>query len=105
MTRKTESRSAPSEYWHARHACGHSVYWSDMQVAFKTGAAPCPWCGAENGTKVPQNVAMMHDRRMGVYAFREKLPNGRVPWPSGVPHTASDMIIVHHRADKSCCNN
>ena len=100
----TNKSGTPGEFWHIRHLCGHSVYWSDMVVAFRTGASPCPWCGAEDGNKVPQDVAMMRDSRMGIYAFREKLPDGRVPWPSDMPN-ASGRVILRHSADNSCCSN
>ena len=45
----------PNEFWHARHTCGHSVYWSDPNVAVLVSASSCPWCGAENRKKVPQS--------------------------------------------------
>jgi hypothetical protein len=94
----------PSEFWHVRHACGHAIYWSDPIVAIQTSAAACPWCGAEVGKKVPKNVLMFHDPNAGLVAFREKTPDGCVPWPrelSDVP----DSVIVRHMADGSCCNN
>jgi hypothetical protein len=103
---QTMSKKAdlPSEFWHTRHTCGHAVYWSDPAVALQTSAAPCPWCGAAAGRKVPKNVAMLHDPNAGIFAFRQKLPDGRVPWPSELSD-ASDTIIVRHMADNSCCNN
>jgi len=95
---------APSEFWHARHACGHAVYRSNPVVAMRTAAAPCPWCGAEDGKKVPQDVVMLQDRNADVMAFREKLSDGRVPWPSAL-RDAPDRVVLHHMADNSCCNN
>ncbi len=47
---------------------------------------------------------MLHDRKAGILAFREKLPDGRVPWPRELSD-APDRITVHHMADNSCCNN
>ena len=98
------SARLPSEFWHSRHACGHAVYWSNPVVAMRTASWPCPWCGGENGRKVPQDVAMMRDRNIGVMAFREKLPDGRIPWPSELREDP-DGVILHHMADNSCCNN
>jgi hypothetical protein len=54
--------------------------------------------------KVPQDVAMLRDRDIDIFAFREKLPDGRVPWPSDLLD-APDRIILRHMADSSCCNN
>ena len=38
------------------HVCGHSVYWSDALVGMTVARAPCPWCGAEAGKPVPEDV-------------------------------------------------
>jgi hypothetical protein len=98
------AKDTPIEFWHARHACGHAVYWSNPEIAVRTASSPCPWCGAENGKKVPQDVLMMRDSNIGIFSFREKLPDGRVPWPSDMPD-APDRIVIRHMADSSCCNN
>jgi hypothetical protein len=56
-----------------------------------------------DGNKVPQDVPVFYDPNAGVMAFRERIPDGRVPWPREIRAT-SDEIIVHHRADNSCCD-
>jgi hypothetical protein len=97
------SHPLSNEFWHARHACGHAVYWSSPALAVRTAPWPCPWCGGESGEKVPQDVLMMQDRNVGVMAFRELLSGGRVPWPSDLPKQP-DRILVYHLPDDSCCN-
>jgi len=79
---KASPSKLPTEFWHARHSCGHAVYWSDPAVVMRAAPWPCPWCGAADGKRVPQNVPMLHDPNNGVLAFRELLPDQRVPWPS-----------------------
>jgi hypothetical protein len=96
----SKKASLPREFWHLRHACGHAVYWSDPSVAIRTSAAPCPWSEAEAGKKVPKNVAMLNDRNVGIFAFRKKTPDGRVPWLIELPD-APDNLIVRNMADDS----
>lgn len=94
-------KPADFEFFHIRHSCGHAVYWSSAQVAMRVEAAPCPWCGAEDGRKVPAEMNLLHDRRLGVLTFRE-LENGQVPWPSDMSGPDGD-IVLRHRADETCC--
>src|SRR6185312_12733730 len=88
-----------AEFFHIRHACGHSVYWSSADYAIKTAPFPCPWCGAEAGSGVSPDeiVIQMSD----ALVFREFLPGNRVPMPKGWPSV--DEIVVRHFPDESCC--
>jgi hypothetical protein len=96
------SQKAPySDFWHARHTCGHSVYWSDPDWAIRTSVAPCPWCGGETGQKVPADIPILRIREAGVMAFREKMPDGTPPWPHDV--SVPETVSLHHAADESCC--
>ncbi len=89
-----------AEFWHARHTCGHAVFWNDPKTAVQTSAAPCPWCGAETGQKVPQDVEVLGSPHGGVLAFRKVPPDGRVPSLSKQRGTA----ILRHLRDGSCCD-
>lgn len=91
---------APGEFWHTRHSCGHSAYWSDKVLAFRTGFAPCPWCGALDGKKVPDDMPLVHYNPGDIYVFREKQADGTVPWSGEGPR---GEVILRHRADNSCC--
>jgi hypothetical protein len=105
MAKTTGAATHPmSEFWHARHSCGRAIYWCNPEIAVRAAPSPCPWCGAENGRKVPQDVAMIGDPRAGVMAFREIMPDGHAPWPSEVPD-GPDQVTVHHLPGGICCNN
>ncbi|GAN81869.1 hypothetical protein SAMN02746095_02239 [Acidocella aminolytica 101 = DSM 11237] len=93
-----------TDFWHIRHSCGHAVYWSDIDIAGRVSKAPCPWCGAEDGNKLPQSVPVLHDPKAGVLAFRELLPDGRVPWPSELADSGG-RVALRHRADNGCCGS
>src|SRR5689334_21023023 len=80
------------DFWHARHTCGHAVFWNDPETAVRASTARCPWCGAETGQKVPQNVEVLGDPNGSVLAFRKMLPDGRVPSLSKRPGKAT----LHH---------
>lgn len=87
------------EFFHVRHACGHSVYWSKAGYAIRTAPFPCPWCGAERGNTVSPDeiVIQMSD----ALVFREFLPGQRVPLPKGWPPT--NEVVIRHLPDESCC--
>jgi hypothetical protein len=90
-------------FFHTKHSCGHSAYWSDAASAFTTSAYPCPWCGGETSLKVPADAPFWRDPRNGVMGFREKLPDGRVPWPKDMKDPGP--VKTQHRADESCCQD
>src|ERR1700722_9338897 len=52
MKQAAKNRQPIAEFFHIRHACGHSAYWSSADYAIRTAPFPCPWCGAEVGTGV-----------------------------------------------------
>ena len=72
-------------------------------IGMRLSAAPCPWCGAETGSKVPADVAMLHDPKLGFFAFREKTPDGGVPWPRDLSDTP-DEVTVRHMTGNVCCD-
>jgi hypothetical protein len=99
------------EFFHIRHVCGHSVFWSDGDFAMAASAAPCPWCGGETGSHtVPPEVNMTcgtdPDQPM---AFRAFLPGRLVPWPedrSNAPwldRYDDGPVIVRHMTGDVCC--
>lgn len=45
---------------------------------------------------------MMLDRTTGIVAFREKLPDGTIPWSSELSNTSNE-VTIRHMGDKSCC--
>ena len=92
-----------NEFWHARHACGHAVYWNSIKLAVEAAPWPCPWCGGESGKKMTQDVTVMQDPNVGLLAFRNTLPDGRIPWPGEA--TTPARIVVHHLPDESCCDS
>ena len=91
------------EFWHVRHSCRHSIYWSDPVVALRASQAPCPWCGGETGRHtVPATEPMLYDPKAGVAAFREKNPDGTIPWCSQLANTLGE-VTARHMGDNSCC--
>lgn len=65
------------------------------------GGAKCPWCGAENGRKVPDHVVLLGDSEgSGLRAFRNFGPDGRVP--SADPFERG-IVKLHHMRDGTCC--
>ncbi|WP_428375382.1 hypothetical protein [Lichenicoccus sp.] len=89
---EADTISRPTEFWHTRHVCGHSVAWSDIDRALAMSAYPCPWWGGETGhTRVPKEENMGSDLAGNLFFIRD---------PSQVP----GRIVLHHRADEYCCN-
>lgn len=86
-----------SEIFHARHACGHTVYWSDAPFAEFARMFPCPWCGGESGDQHPPDGAVLVD---GDYVCVQRIePDGSVPaWPG-----SDGPVIIRHRKDGACC--
>lgn len=93
----------PSEFWHVRHNCGHAVFWSRPDIAVAVAGYPCPWCGAEDGKRVPQDLELIWDADTGVVAFRRLLPDRTVPWPAGLPYDPDAMVTLRHMANELCC--
>jgi hypothetical protein len=86
-------------YYHARHVCGHAVFWSDPAFAVTASDHPCPWCGGETGeSKPPPNVLCVADA-LGLVCFRALNPDGTAP----IPGREGEPIILQHRADEWCC--
>jgi hypothetical protein len=100
MEQAVKKRQPITEFFHIRHACGHSVYWSSADYAIRTAPSPCPWCGAEAGIEVsPDEIAIQISDAL---VFREFLPGQRVPVPIGWPRAGE--IVIRHLPDESCCN-
>ncbi len=96
-------------YYHTRHTCGHSVYWSDKVLAYGTSYYPCQWCGAETGTHKPPDGSIVE--YMGfrntfkrVWIFQKFNDDGSVPWCEGMPGGIDDPVRINHRRDNSCCD-
>jgi hypothetical protein len=88
-----------AEFFHVRHACGHSVYWSSADYAIRTAPFSCPWCGGEASIEVsPDEIAIQMSDAL---VFREFLSGQRVPVPEGWPR--ADEIVIRHLPDESCC--
>lgn len=96
-----ETTPTYSDFWHARHACGHSVFWSDPGWAIRISAARCPWCGGETGQRAPQDVIMLRIKEAGVLAFRGTQPDDSPPWP--IDLSMPETVRLHHAANDSCC--
>ncbi len=90
-------------YYHTRHACGHSVYWSDPITGRFLAPYPCPYCGGEAGTPLPAdaNVLDMSRQTPGLYCFRTRNPDGTVPAIGGEP---GDRIGIRHMTGNICCD-
>jgi hypothetical protein len=92
-------------FFHTRHVCGHSVYWSDPAVGMAVARAPCPWCGAETGKPVPKDVNFFRSPRDGTMAFRRRLPDSRAPWPEDLPLIGDGEVAIQHQTGDVCCLN
>jgi hypothetical protein len=95
----------PTEFWHARHACKHAVYWSNPLIAAQVILLPCPWCGTFSD-KVPSDVMMIRcplGEGVEVFAFRKMMRHHRVPWPQDMSSPIDGIIHIYHREDRSCC--
>jgi len=85
-------------FYHTRHSCGHSVYWADPDVGMGVANWPCPWCGAETGIHVEDDMISMS----GVLVARRYNPDGTFPWPDD--WKKPDKIIVRHMTGDVCCD-
>jgi hypothetical protein len=81
------------DFWHTLHSCGHSVFWTDPNVAADMHLRqPCPWC--KTGEK---------DRVI----FRD--PRSRIEARASEYHgtdqevDAGESGLYHHRKDERCC--
>jgi hypothetical protein len=97
-------------YFHTRHRCGHSVYWSDAVHGFTLAPYPCPYCGGETGKLLPAdaNVLDFSDYAVRtpytaarVICFRTLNPDGTVPVPGGED---GEVIGIQHMTGNVCCD-
>lgn len=79
-------------YYHLRHSCGHTAYWTDPFVGMRCTPWPCPWCGAATGETFPPNEATI-DYGDGCFVSREKPTHH----PSGGP------VLIQHMYNEYCC--
>lgn len=82
--------------YHVKHSCGHDAYWESQEWAAFVGFYPCPWCGGQSGkVKIPRGTIAVDPSGAGkVYPRPDVYAAGDNP---------NDRIIVHHRANNSCC--
>lgn len=81
-------------FYHVTHRCGHQAWWSDSNLAARTMAFDCPWCGAETKNQMPP----LGPVRGGDGTLI--LPSLDLPADTS---TAGDEVLVIHLADDSCC--
>lgn len=87
-------------FFHTRHACGHSVYWSDATWGRNAAEWPCPWCGGESGERLmPFDDACWIDEVSGIACFKKKNPDGSCPVPGPLGRT----ITIKHMTGNVCC--
>jgi hypothetical protein len=96
---------APETYYHTRHSCGHSVYWSDVRISVLCSHYPCPWCGGQYRLNPAPVTAKLLECDEGIYCFRELLPGNRVPYAKGQPiHSPSEAVAIQHMTGNRCCD-
>jgi hypothetical protein len=90
-------------FYHMRHVCGHSVYWSLMSARWLFTRHPCPWCRGEAGNPLPKKAEFFEASR-GIWAFR-KLSwwRGRVPWPPHLAFLRDEPVTLAHMAGDCDC--
>ena len=89
-----------TDYFHTRHACGHSVYWSDGLMGMTLAPYPCPYCGGETGVEKPPQDAML-DVGEGIRCFMHLNSDGSVPRVPG--ERPGREIGIHHMTGNVCC--
>jgi len=98
--------TAPTNYYHLRHSCGHAVYWSDASLAIIARTYPCPWCGAETGTTLTAaHLPVMKFRYSNeyptIYCVNSIAADGT--FPGNDASIESTTVIVHHKHELCGC--
>lgn len=88
------------EVYHARHACGHGVFWENGVLASALSKETCPWCPGRGEDRRRQ--AMPH-RSYADYGppYGRVYPNMRELGPGD--GGGNLPVFVHHHPSGSCC--
>jgi hypothetical protein len=99
--KKARSPSKPvvsNEFWHARHTCGHSTYWSSPEVAVRTttlarslSAVAGPW---SSRLREPSLRPLAYHSNMTPPVFRQLAPAGLQP----MSRPTDAMVDAAHKA-------
>jgi len=91
-----------ADLYHMLHSCGHAVWWSDPAFGFRAQASPCPWCGAQNGRRVPADQTILYDAR------KQQVVSKCLDWPADIPTPLglpNKKVSGQHLKDESCCRD
>jgi|SRR5271166_1127505 len=101
-------------FYHMRHVCGHSVYWSLMSARWMFACHPCPWCAGPaarsdpyghvlSGTPLPKKKTKFFQVSNGIWAFRKLSWWGRVPWPPHLAFLRDEPVTLSHMPGDCGC--